>query len=315
MEKNFACAKEISELFSKIFKDFLEKILFQWGGNMSTYRAFIFAAVFFILPSIATAAAQEKESVHDRVLNSSVLRCAYFIVPPEFNKDPNTGKLSGIGYEVTEAAAKTLGLTVEWVEEVGFSEMTAGLNTGRYDAVCSSVFSLSAFAREADFTIPFMYTPVGIFVRANDNRFDTERAKINDPTVIIATIDGETAEQIAKTNFPKAKTFSMTQHTNVAMMLENVATGKADVAFTYKANFLRYDKNNPRKLKAIHTDTPIRAFGNTIMIPKGESELKAMLNSALSEIINSGQVNEIIAKNEDFPGAYYRLPKPYEVFQ
>ncbi len=266
------------------------------------------AFFFFPFPVLA----HEKESVYERVIRTNTLRCTYFVIPPEFNKDPNTGKLSGIGYEVTEAVAKALNLKVEWGDEVGFTEMTAGLENGKYDAICSSVFNSAAIAREADFTIPFMYTPVGIFVRQGDTRFDDDRMKINDPNVTISTIDGETAEKIAAFNFSKAKTFSMPQTTNVSMLLENVASQKADVAFTYMANYRRYNDNNPGKLKSIHEDQPIRAFGNTIMLPKNEPQLKAMLNTALHEIIQSGQVDEIISKYEEFPGTYYRLKRPYE---
>lgn len=268
----------------------------------------IFTLVFMIAESCM---AEQKETAYERVMKEGVLRCAYFVVPPEFNKDPNTGTLSGIGYEVTESVAKTIGIKVNWVEEVGFSEMIAGLEAGRYDAVCSSVFNLTSFAKGADFTNPFMYTPVGIFVRADDNRFDQDRSKINMPEVRISAIDGETSAQIANFNFPKAQQISMPQNTNIAMLLENVTSGKADVAFTYNANFLRYNKNNPGKLKSIHEQNPIRAFGNTIMIPKGEEKLKALLNTALSEVVNSGLVDEIIDRNEDFSGAYYHVEKPY----
>jgi ABC-type amino acid transport substrate-binding protein len=128
-------------------------------------------------------------------MRTGVIRCAYFVVPPEFNKDPNTGKLSGIGYEVTESVAKLLGLRVDWVEEVGFGEMVAGFDAGRYDAVCSSVFNRAPLARQADFTTLFMYTPVGIFVRADDHRFDKNVAAINDQSVTVASLDGDTANE------------------------------------------------------------------------------------------------------------------------
>jgi polar amino acid transport system substrate-binding protein len=234
-------------------------------------------------------------------------------VPPEFDKDPNTGKLSGIGYEVTEAIGRLLGLRIDWVEEVGFGEMAAGLAAGRYDAVCSSVFNRAPLARQADFTVPFMYTPVGIFVRANDNRFDRDVTAINDPSVVIATIDGETANEIASQDFPKTKRFSMPQNTSVAMLLESVATKKGDVAFTYMANFYRYNKANPGKLKSIRSDKPVRAFGNTIMVLHGEDEFKNMLNVAVNELLNSGAIESIISKYEPYLGAYYRVQTAYRV--
>ncbi len=95
------------------------------------------------------------------------------------------------------------------------------------------------------------------------------------------------------------------------MQLEGVATKKGDVAFTYMANFWRYNKSNPGKLKSIRSDKPIRAFGNTIMVPHGEEEFKSMLNIAINELLNSGAVESIISKYEPYPGAYYRVNVAY----
>jgi len=267
---------------------------------------------FFLFLSFPAFAA-DKESAYDRVMRTGTIRCAYFVVPPEFNKDPNTGKLSGIGYEVTEAVGRLLSLKIDWVEEVGFGDMAQGLMDGRYDAVCSSVFNRAPMARRVDFTTPFMYTPVGIFVRAGDARFDKDKAAINDGSVIISSIDGESTNEIAALSFPNAKVFSMPQTANVSMLLENVAAEKADVALTYMANFYNYDRSNPGKLKAIHLEKPVRAFGNTLMVGRGEEEFKNMLSAALNELLNSGEVDDIITRNEVFSGAYYRVDQPYRI--
>jgi len=268
--------------------------------------------IFIILFGILVLApfSAHAESAYDRVMRTGVIRCAYFVVPPEFNKDPNTGKLSGIGYEVTEAVAHLLSLHVDWVEEVGFGEQAAGLSANRYDAVCSSVFNRASLSRVADFTIPFMYTPVGAFIRLGDSRFNKGVVSINDPSMTIATIDGA-ADEIADVDFPNARKFSMPQSSSIAMLLDSVATKKADVTFTYLANFYRYDKMNPGKLSVLKTDRPLRAYGNTLMIGRGESEFRDMLNTALNELLNSGAVDAIIAKYEAVPGSYYRVNSPY----
>src|SRR5271167_4377726 len=83
--------------------------------------------------------AQQKESLYDRVIRTGKIRCAYVIYYPDCIKDPNTGKLSGIGIEAIELIAKKLGLTAEWTEEVGWGTMMEGLQTGRYDLIASMV--------------------------------------------------------------------------------------------------------------------------------------------------------------------------------
>ena len=51
------------------------------------------------------------------------------------------------------------------------------------------------------------------------------------------------------------------------------------------------------------------------MIPKGEEKLKSMLNTAIEELLNSGEVDMIIDRNEEFAGAYYHVSQPYKVPQ
>src|SRR5438270_6559114 len=74
-------------------------------------------------------------SLYDHVVSSGKLRCGYVIYNPGCIKDPNTGKLSGIGVEAMEIVAKKLGLRLEWTEEVGWGTMIEGLQSGRYDIV------------------------------------------------------------------------------------------------------------------------------------------------------------------------------------
>ena len=54
---------------------------------------------------------------------------------------------------------------------------------------------------------------------------------INSPQVRVATIDGELAETIAQTDFPKAQRVGQPQMAEITTMLLNVKENKADVAF------------------------------------------------------------------------------------
>lgn len=277
----------------------------------SVLSALIIATITLITP--LQAKAEDYSSTYERVMETGTIRCAYVVVPPEFNKDPNTGEFSGIGYEVMERVGDILELDVKWTEEVGAASVAQGLKTGRYDAVCYPIWNRGKLAREAAFTRPFMYSAVGIYVRADDDRFSGDRSKINDKDVTIAAIDGGGNKEIAQQHFPKAQILSMPDTTNVAQMLRNVATGKADVTFTYPANFKDYQQNNPGQLKAIHKDRPVRVFGNTFMVPKGEDKLRNMLNTAIHQALVSGEINRIIDKYEDHEGEYYRIDMPYKL--
>ena len=121
---------------------------------------------------------------------------------------------------------------------------------------------------------------------------------------------------IASRKFPQAQALQLPQATDVAQMLMNVADGKADIAFLEPTLANEYIKNNPGKVKNISTDKPVVIYGNVMMIKKGEFTFKTMMDSALTELLDSGYVEELINKYEkDYPGGFYPVAAPYSVPQ
>jgi ABC-type amino acid transport substrate-binding protein len=154
------------------------------------------------------------------------------------------------------------------------------------------------------------YSAIGIYVRANDNRF-ADLNKINAQNITIATIDGEMSSFIARSTFPNAKTLSLSQDTQVAQLLLNITTQKADITFVEPAIAEEFLANNPHSIKNIVRDKPVRYFGNTMAVPKNEDGFKSMINTAIDELFYSGKVNELIKKYEKYPGSFYPVAQPY----
>lgn len=253
-------------------------------------------------------------SVYDRVMKQGKIRCAYVVYSPGCLKDPNSSKLSGIGIESIEMVAKNLGLQVEFTEEVGWGTMLEGLETNRYDMIATPIWTNSNRARLVDFSRPIYYSPIYVWVKAGDKRFsESNLDSLNSESHKIATVDGETAEVIATEDFPKAKKLSLTQLSGVEQVLLNISTGKADVSFEEPAVALDFLAHNPGTIETISKNKPIRVFPNCWMFKRGQMEFKNMLDTALSQIINSGAAEKIIAKYEKYPGTLYRVALPYEL--
>ena len=244
------------------------------------------------------------------VFSSGVIRCGYVPYPPGLIKDPNSGKISGIFPEILEQAALNLGLKVEWTEEVGWGTMVEGLTSGRYDMVGSPVWPTSQRARVADFTQPLYFGGVEAYVRADDNRFDTSLATINDPQIKIATTDGEVTELIAQQDFPKAKRVSLPQLTDLSQLLLTVADGKADVTFAEPHTAYAFIKNNPGKLKSASPGRPVRTSANTMMLRQDDEAFRRMVDLAIAELESNGFVDQVLLKYEPYPGAFYRNASP-----
>ena len=267
-------------------------------------------AVLLLCLSLPVLAA-EKESAFDRVSRTKTLRCGYILLPPEFAKDPNTGAFSGMVYDVTQEIGKRLGLKIEWTEEVNFQSAIAGLQSSRYDAVCFSYYRYSQALMAADFSAPLFYSGTSVFVRADDHRFDKSLTGINSPDVKIATIDGEMSQFIAADDYPKAKTVSMPQLTDLSQMMKNVETKKADVAFVNSVVAAGYLKANPGKLRNV-TAAPIRLFSHGMVFAKGQYDLVRMIDLTIAEMHDHGVIDKILDKYDPSRKSYLRVARPYE---
>jgi ABC-type amino acid transport substrate-binding protein len=253
------------------------------------------------------------DSVYDRVMQQGKIRCGYVVYSPGCLKDPNSGKLSGIGIDTIEMVGKNLGLKVEWTEETGWGTMLEGLQTNRYDLIATPVWTNSNRARLVDFSTPLFYSPINVWVKAGDKRLNAANlSSLNSAKFVIATIDGETAEVIANEDFPQAKKLSLPQLSGVEQVLLNVSSGKADVSFEEPAVAREFLQHNRGSIEAVAMEKPIRVFPNCWMFRRGQLEFKDMLDTALSQLINNGAVDKVIAKYEKYPGTLFRVAVPYQ---
>jgi polar amino acid transport system substrate-binding protein len=256
---------------------------------------------------------KSEQSVFDRVMNSGKIRCGYLTYAPNFVKDPNTGEFSGIFYDTMEAIGKALNLKIEWTEEGGVPALIESLHCDRIDVVGWGPWANAERGRVVEFSKPLFYNVLGVYVRPDDNRFNGGLASLNDPSVKIATIDGEMADHIATTDFPKAKKVSLPQMTDFSTLLLSVAVGKADATIAATHEALAYLKHNPGSLKKLDVASPIRVFPNVLFFKKGEQNMASLPNNAIDELYNSGGLESIIQKYEAYPGSFYRVARPYEV--
>lgn len=254
----------------------------------------LISLLFISLPASAT---EKKESVYDRVIRTGEIKCGYAIWPPYIDKDIETGELSGIFYDYVNELGKTLELKVKWTEETSYASYNAGLNTNRFDAMCAGVWPVGAVMKSTDFSNPPYYHPIGVYVRKDDNRFDKDFFNItNNPEIRIANIDGFIPGIIAKAHFPKSKIVSLPELSGIPFMLMNIAQNKADMTFTDPYAASRFMKSNPDTIKEVELSTPIRSYGNTIAVRKGEQEFLNMLNYANEELVSSGRIKDILKK-------------------
>ncbi len=246
------------------------------------------------------------QTAFDRVMQSGTLQCGYAVWAPFIDKDPNTGAMSGILVETMDEIGALLDLKIDWKYETGYGNYTEDLNADRFDVMCASLWVDAGRIKNSLLIDPAYYSGVYLVVKDNDDRFNNNYEILNSPDYTIATIDGDITATLADKLFPKAKKIALTSMNNASELAEHVKTGKADATFADMGFFNDYVSKNPDTVKAL-IENPAWVFGERMAVKKGEWQLKYMLDTAISELVNSGSLAKIMAK---YPGTSTYPPSP-----
>ncbi|MFZ2620765.1 MAG: transporter substrate-binding domain-containing protein [Alphaproteobacteria bacterium] len=253
-------------------------------------------SVKFLLPQGGEAAVA-KETAYERVMRTGVLRCGYGLWPHAMERDVNTGKMSGIIVEITEALAASLNLKVEWASEVDWGQIPTALDTQKIDMHCAGLWADPGKARGMAFSDPIFFSKVSAIARADDTRFDNNMAAMNKPEIKTPFGDGEINLEIAMHDIPLATRVPKASVNGDQGLLQDVAFGRADVTFSNSSEVMVFNANNPDKqLKVVPLPKPVRLFANTYGLGKDEHTLRNMLNVALHVLQENGQLDKILAK-------------------
>ncbi len=249
------------------------------------------------------------ETAYERVMRTGTLRCGYITTPPNIIKDSNTGNITGIVHDTVEAMAASLTLKVQWVEEVGFATMFEGLAANRYDAVCSTVVQNPSRARVADFVQPFYYLPFNIYMTQQAAANPPDLAAMNDTAFKFAALDGGVSDLFARADFPKATILSNPDLSSLSDLMMQVATKKADVVIMDAYTAAVFARNNPNSPMQV---IRYRVYPASMLVAKGEYDLKQTLDVALQTLLLTGQEQKIIGAYEKSPDIFLPAIKPYQ---
>ncbi len=266
----------------------------------------------FIIPKTKLTTTKP-ETAYDRVMRTGVLRCAYGLWEPVVMRDPNTGKFSGIVYDIMQDVGKSLNLKVEYTLEVPWDSIGIALQTGKADAHCAGVFATPSRGRIMAFSNPLFFSRALAFARADDKRFYSNLDRINQPDITVALSDDDITREIYEKDFPRAKKYELPQLCPFEELFLAVATKKADVAFNGPTRLHTFEKSYPGKIKVIPTKQPLRIFPNAIAVNINEQQLLNMLNTAINQMINNGTIDKLIAKYQTKYNMDFLIPvnRPY----
>ena len=244
----------------------------------------------------AATSAHAAETTFERVLATQTINCGYFLWPPYLAKDPNTGKLSGMNYEIMEMVAKNMGFKINWKSEIGVGDAVAALESNKIDVVCASLWPSPSRMQNLSLSVPTFYSIAYAFVRSDDKRFDGDLNKADNKGIKVAAIDGDYTHDLAKEKLPNATVASLSQMASGSELMMQLAIKKADIVFSDESLVNDFLKTNPGALRKVKSIPPVRIYGETIAVRRGEYQLKNMIDMAISQLVNDGTIEAAVKK-------------------
>lgn len=246
----------------------------------------------------------------ERVLADNTLRCGYYVFPPITYRDDATGELSGFAVDMMSLFAEKTGIKVEWAEEITFGNWTEGLQAGRFDAICTTMWPDTAQGRIALFTRPLFYAAISPLVRADDARFKT-LADLNKDNITFVGQDNSMLAALTREAFPNAKINMMPAMMDGPTVMQEVLTRKADAILLDKNALIEYNKRNDTKLKMISADNPVKGQPFVLVTNRKDVDLHLYMDNAVADLMAIGSIDRLLTKWEPAPQTFLRAAAPF----
>ena len=250
-----------------------------------------------------------KQTRLDEILKHGVLRCGYALYPPYLDRDPNSGKLTGLSVSMMEEIGRKMSVKIEWTEEVAWDSLADGFTTNRYDAVCGPVWQTTARSLRAAFSTPYAYSILQAWKKTGNSRINSIEA-LNDASVKMTGVDGDGRVLLYKNKFPRAQSLSLPGSSSDAAIILDVTTGKTTATLLEPASARLFLRTNPGQIERIgHADSFVSASPLVVLLPQNEAALKNVIDTALMEMLTSGQM-ETFLRQQQIPAEDIRLANP-----
>lgn len=247
----------------------------------------------------------------ERIMDTGKIRCGFAVWNPVTYVDLVSGKPKGFTVDLMEKIGERLSLEVEWVEEASWGTITEGVSSKRYDVAGAGLWRNGSRAKTVDFTQPYFYSSSYVIVRKGEERL-AKNDDLNNSDFVIVAQEGEAATAIARSRFPKARFSFLPQNSDLGQFYQNVAQRKADALVLDASSFKDFDGVNPGVLKILDPQNPVAVSPVTFGLPQEDMRFKVMIDSAMSELIDSGEIDTLMKKSGIADGSFLPVARPYQ---
>jgi polar amino acid transport system substrate-binding protein len=205
--------------------------------------------------------------------------------------DTKTGKISGFLPEIAAEIAKREKLDMTF-DAVAFSTLIQSVISGKIDMIVAGMTPTDKRKEVIDFSQPVLAFGEGVFVRDNDSRTFTS-AKDFSGLVVGAMAGTDYGDAVTKMGLVKEVKY----YESPADLARDVSLGRVDLGMNDYP--ILKGQQSSGALKGMHVVEgyePVRKFDVAFAVRKGNTELLAKINDALTAMKSDGSLDTILSK-------------------
>jgi branched-chain amino acid transport system substrate-binding protein len=251
-------------------------------------------AILMVVAMLLSACTTPKTTTPTAVPETKVETKTYVVAtdaafPPMEFVDENKN-IAGFDIDLLNAIAEAMGFKVEW-KNTAWDGIFAGLESGDYDAIMSSVTIRDDRAEKYDFTEPYINSGQAIVVMADDTEIMSEPDLVGRKIgAQIGTTGAFAVEEIENATLSEYDTIDLALLDLVGGQVEAVVV---DVPIA--ADYALASEQFAGKLKIVGEPITEEFYG--ALVNKGQNaEFVTLFNEGLAKVRASGQYDEIYTK-------------------
>ncbi|MGL4751297.1 MAG: amino acid ABC transporter substrate-binding protein [Aeromonadaceae bacterium] len=247
---------------------------------MKLTRLVVLGALSLSLSGVATAASLAE------IKSAGAIRIGTEGTYAPFTYHEASGDLVGFDVEIGRAIAAKLGVKADFIEGK-WDGLIAGIDANRYDLVINQVSITPERQAKYDFSAPYIVSKAVVLVRNDDDSIKG-----------FADLKGKKAAQSLTSNFGKLAASNgaeLVATDGFNQSVELVLSRRADATINDSLSYLDFKKHKPdAPLKIAATQESADSAG--VLLAKGQPELLAAVNQALTDIKADGTYLKIADK-------------------
>lgn len=210
---------------------------------------------------------------------------------PPYNFLNEANEIDGYDADIAKEIAKRIGVEAEFVS-TEWAGMIGGLESKKFDVVISQMTITDERKATMDFSQPYIKNTVNIIV-SEDN--ETVQALEDFVGKKIGVALGTNDEAYLRdTLIPEIGDFEIVTYNDVITTLMDLNSGRVDATINNKFALKPLIEKNNLKIKAV--GEPVKSDVAGVAMRKGNPELQAAIDAALTEMIEDGTLSDIHVK-------------------